>query len=444
MKVLLVQPDEKNLPGLNFGGLMTLEPIALELLAASIPEHEVKIIDLRIESKPIDYFLKKFRPDIVGVTGVTAQHELMQGIINTSKSYGAYTIAGGSHATFRYCLFSNLDAVVVGEGEGSFRKLVSALYNNSSLEEVPNLQFRKNDEWVATKHMLLDDWPLPNRALVGENKYTIFGKKVLMIEATRGCPHRCNFCVAPHLFNGRYRIRPAREVVEYISSMPHPIVLFPDPDFMASSKYVWSLVKELRMSGIKKQYMVMARSDEIIAEPELIKEFAKVGLLTVFIGYEGISQDALDRFGKDNSVTNNEQVMSILDECGVISLGSIIIDPNWGLEDFKTARLYSKKLRSDVTLFSILTPFPGTDISSEYDVTEDFSKFDLIHAVTKTSLPPELFHEEFLKLSKAAINDNVIKLGTKLIKHGLLSAIPKAVFGLVKYVRNLRYVSGWY
>lgn len=438
MKILLVQPNENNLPGLNFGGLMVLEPIALELLAASIPEHEVKIVDLRMETQPLSHFLKNFNPDIVGVTGVTAQHNLMQDIINTSKTHGAFTVAGGAHAAFAYQLFSQLDAVVFGEGEGSFRRLVSALNNGSPLEEVPNLRIHKNDEWISTKHALLDEWSLPKRDLVEGHKYTIFGKDVLMIEATRGCPHRCNFCVSPHLFSGRYRVRPVEEVVNYIASMPQPIVLFPDPDFLASSKHTWSLIEELKKSGLKRKFMIMARSDEIIAEPELIKEFAKVGLLTVFIGYEGTNQAALDKFAKDNVISNNERVMSVLDECGVISLGSIIVDPAWELEDFREAREYSKELKSDVTLFSILTPFPGTNISKEYAVIEEFSKFDLVHAVTKTSLPPEQFREEFLLISKATISDHVFKLGRKLMKRGLLSVIPKAVFGLVKYTRNLR------
>ena len=420
---------------------MVLEPIALELLAASTPEHEVRIVDLRMETQPLSHFLKKFNPDIVGVTGVTAQHNLMQDIINTSKVHGAFTLAGGSHASFDYQLFSQLDAVIVGEGEGSFRKLIAALNNNSPLEEVPNLRFYKNDEWVFTKHAVLDEWPLPKRGLVEDHKYTIFGKDVLMIEATRGCPHRCKFCVSPLLFSGRYRVRPVKEVVNYIASMPQKIVLFPDPDFLASFKHAWSLIEELKKSGLKKKFMIMARSDEIIAEPKLIQEFAKVGLLTMFIGYEGIDQAALDKFSKDNVIFNNEQVMSILDECGVISLGSIIVNPSWKLEDFKEAREYSKELGSDVTLFSILTPFPGTDISSEYAIIEELSKFDLVHAVTKTSLPPEQFREEFLKLSRATISDHVIKLGMKLMKHGLLSVIPKAVFGLVKYTRNLRDVS---
>jgi len=420
---------------------MVLEPIALELLSASIPEHEVRIVDLRMETQPLSHFLEKFNPDIVGVTGVTAQHNLMLDIINTSKAHGAFTVAGGSHASFAYQRFSQLDAAIVGEGEGSFSKLIAALNNNSPLEEVPNLRIHKGEEWVFTTHAVLDEWPWPKRDLVEGNKYTIFGKDVLMIEATRGCPHRCKFCVTPRLFSGRYRVRPVKEVVNYIASMPQPIVLFPDPDFLASPKYAWSLIEELKKSGLKKKLMIMARSDEIIAEPKLIQEFAKVGLLTVFIGYEGINQAALDKFAKDNAVSNNEQVMSILDECGVISLGSIIVDPSWKLEDFKEAREYSRKLRSDVTLFSVLTPFPGTDISSEYAIIEDFSKFDLIHAVTKTSLPPAQFQEEFQKLSRATISDHMIKLGMKLMKQGLLCVIPKAVFGLVRYVRRLSYVN---
>ncbi|HUV53100.1 MAG TPA: radical SAM protein [Dehalococcoidia bacterium] len=438
-----MQPDERILPGLNFGGLMVLEPMALELLAGSIPEHTVKIIDMRMAKSPLSYYLSEFKPDVVGVTGVTALHNSMQNIITRSKAYGAFTVAGGCHASFAYRQFYDLDVVVVGEGEGSFRMLISALETNSSLEEVPNLQIHKDNEWVPTKHVALDEWPLPRRDLVEGNKYTLFGKDFLVMEATRGCPHRCKFCVTPHLFKGRYRVRPVEQVVDYIASKLQPIILFPDSDFLASSKYAWSLLEAIKRSGLRKKYMIMVRSDEITAEPELIREWGKAGLLSVFIGYEGIDQIQLNKFNKDNLISNNEQAVSILDECGVISIGTLIVDPSWEVEDFRKARAYSRKLESDVTLFSILTPFPGTDIFPEYEIIEDYHNFDVIHPVVKTFLPPTQFQREFLKLAKATISDHSFKLGRKLVKHGLLNVIPKVVFGLAQYIRKMGNTEGY-
>ena len=48
------------------------EPLHLEILAATLPEHDVRIFDMRIEANLID-MLDKFQPDVVGVTALTTE-----------------------------------------------------------------------------------------------------------------------------------------------------------------------------------------------------------------------------------------------------------------------------------------------------------------------------------------------------------------------------------
>lgn len=64
MKILLVQPGQRR--GLGFKGLSVVEPLALELVAATLPEHNVQILDLFAE-KELAPALSRFQPDICGI-----------------------------------------------------------------------------------------------------------------------------------------------------------------------------------------------------------------------------------------------------------------------------------------------------------------------------------------------------------------------------------------
>ena len=48
MKILLIQPAQER--GLGFRSLAIVEPLGLESIAGSLPGHEIRILDLRLEN----------------------------------------------------------------------------------------------------------------------------------------------------------------------------------------------------------------------------------------------------------------------------------------------------------------------------------------------------------------------------------------------------------
>lgn len=401
MKILLVEPDDRSIPGLKLGGLCMTEPISLELVAAAVPEHEVMIVDLRLDDYPLDHYLYSFKPEIVGVTGVTALHNEINYVLEQAKKAGSFTVAGGPHASFAYQHLTNADAVVIGEGEGTFRDLVHVLNSNGDLSLVPNLAWRDGQRWIRNNSQNYELWPLPRRCLARDYRYTAFGHPAAMVEATRGCPHRCSFCLTPKLFRGRYRVRPVGDVVDYLNTRPEPVIIFLDPDFMASPKYVASLLGEIRKRKLSRKYLVSIRADEVVSNPELIHQWGKGGLLFAFIGYEAYTQQQLNSYNKDSVIDYNTEAVSILHETNIISIGTFIVEPSWSSTEFDQCLQYAKRLGSDITFFSILTPFPGTPIYDESKVTSSYDKFDVLHAVTETVLPYDEFQKNHSRISKA-------------------------------------------
>src|SRR3989339_186697 len=122
MRILLVQPDFRSRP-IGFRLFATPEPLALEILAAAVPDHEVAILDMRLDDTLVQT-LERFAPDVVAVTALTTEVYSARHVLETVKAHAAevFTVVGGHHATLLpgdFCL-PCVDAVCLGEGEVVF------------------------------------------------------------------------------------------------------------------------------------------------------------------------------------------------------------------------------------------------------------------------------------------------------------------------------------
>src|SRR3972149_11956753 len=119
MKVLLIYPPRRTKRGLHT--FILTEPLGLEAIAACLaPEHEVEILDARLE-QDIKGKLSSFKPEAVGIAAsftsiVYSTYEILSAV----KAYNpkVCTFVGGNHATLCHRDFAGrADAVVLGEGE---------------------------------------------------------------------------------------------------------------------------------------------------------------------------------------------------------------------------------------------------------------------------------------------------------------------------------------
>ena len=134
MKILLVQPATFEPGRLGLENVIWLsEPVALTSLAAMVPEHEVRILDMRLEEDLVfNETLRQFRPDLVGVTSMTTDCYQAKALLHIAKGMlgdGCFTIAGGHHPTLQPESFEDpcVDALCIGDGEETFVELVKHL-----------------------------------------------------------------------------------------------------------------------------------------------------------------------------------------------------------------------------------------------------------------------------------------------------------------------------
>jgi radical SAM superfamily enzyme YgiQ (UPF0313 family) len=418
VRVLLVQPPPPP-DYLGFRRTAVPEPLALESVGAvARPNHDVHLLDMRLDGA-LEETLADFEPDLVGVTCLTTEVYNALDLLRKVKAArpDAFTIVGGLHASLMPAdfQFPYVDAIVIGEGEQTFRELLELLDRRwpdrpgDALGAVSSLAWRQADNsWVFNKGRplmgSLDDLPMPARDLAAryaDQYFFLFDKPHGAIATSRGCPFRCNFCSVWKFYHKKCRYMSAERVVDELETLKPYTVSFVDDNFLANVPRAWKILELLKKRGIRKEFGMQARTDTISRHPDLLTAWREGGLETVLIGFEAATQDKLDAVAKGATVEQNERAMDVLNGLGVNMWGAFIVDPQFTHEDFRQLKAYREHKNIIYPQFTILTPLPGTDLYEQrYHelVTHDYRLFDALHAVLPTRLPREEFYREFAGL----------------------------------------------
>ena len=410
LRILLIQP-ECYVSGIGFRTVAMPEPLALEILAACVPDHEIRILDLRIEND-LPGVLADFSPELVGTTALTPEVYAARKVLQTAKDLcpNAFTVIGGHHATLLPQDFfrPEVDAIALGEGELVFSQLVKALDEGRDLSSVPDLIWRQNSRFVTNKSadtkINLDTLPLPRHDLVKQYRqeyFLLFDQPDSSVTTGRGCPYKCNFCSVWKFYKGKVRQMSAQRVVKEVLAIETDHITFVDDNFLLNHARENEIVDLLQAEGVQKRYSMQCRSDSIVRHPELVSKWAKIGLYGVLVGLEGSSNRILEKVDKKNTITTNSEAIKILHDHDIIIWGAFIVDPDWTEDDFKNLRDYVTEKQITHTQFTVLTPLPGTELYQQWRdklLTQDYRCFDTLHSVVPTRLKREDFYRHFANL----------------------------------------------
>lgn len=414
MSVLLIHPPQVGHIGLQ--RLTFVEPLALERIAAVVPEARPYILDMRLDSN-LEATLKETRPLLVGIAcPFTTQVPMVLRLADRVKQAAPKTIVvvGGHHPALvpRDFAVPSVDAIVMGEGEATFREVVERAREGDSLDDVPGLVLNGPDGQRSTPPRQpiadLDSLPLPARQLTARWRRRYFWINQVphaLVETSRGCPYRCTFCSVWRFHGPHVRYQSPERIVDEIAAVQEPHILFTDDNFFLNVPRARQAAELLLRRGLRKRYTFQARTDTIAQHPDLVEQWRKVGLVSVFLGLEAVSAEHLSDLDKRNTVENNEAAIDVLKRLGVGFVGNFIVDPAWGAAEFGELREYVIRHQLFNSSFSVLTPLPGTALHEELHdqiCTHDYQMYDLWHAILPTRLPREQFYHEFARLWQAA------------------------------------------
>jgi len=407
MNLLFVRPCPSS-ETIGLQHLMVVEPLELELLSAVKRKQDIaNIADLILEKRTIEYFLDKYKPDVVCITGYITNVSTIIDYCKISKKNNTsiITIVGGVHCEVCPEDFDDdsIDYRVVRNAIRVFPQLLNYI---DGLCDMPAGVMKKGDILESINLPNFDfSIPYPDRELTAKHRsryFYIFQNKVALIKTSFGCPFTCSFCFCRVITGGQYVQRPMEEIMIELEMIKEKEVYIVDDDFLIDKNRLNTFIIELKRRNIKKRFLVYGRADFIAANPELMHDLAEVGLKTVIVGFESFSDDELSTYNKKTSVEMYRQTMFVLKREKIECFATIIIPPHWDKSDFKNMIKVVKYLGLCFVNLQPLTPLPKTDISFPEEKIilnrKEYEKWDLAHvSVMPEKLSVSEFYSQILK-----------------------------------------------
>jgi radical SAM superfamily enzyme YgiQ (UPF0313 family) len=359
---------------------------------------------------------------------------------------GIITVVGGHHASVIPKDFAKdfIDFIVIGEGERTFPDLIDSLELKKDVYSVKGLAIPRDGDVLVTGERPLiniDEIPNPRRDLTAKHRHHYFRgtwRPIASIVGSRGCSFRCAFCCQWRLNRGKYRVRTPDLVVRELAKIEEPFVIFADDNSWEDSEWVEQLYMKIKDARIKKKYQIYARSDLITKKPHLIEKWREIGLAATLVGFESFRDDDLKKLNKRCTVSKNTEAAQILKANDVGIIGYFMVDPLYTEEDFSKLIEYVRSLDIDQPIFSILSPFPGTQLYEQVKdqlITDNYEYFDGMHSVISTGIPGLKFYECYKELfSKAYPKDKLIR---KMLRGKISFSLVQA-FYQKKYLNQIR------
>ncbi len=357
--------------------------------------------------KYIITLLKKFQPQIVGLTCMSFQYETAIEIAKIIKNINSniITIFGGYHPTLANDLISKskekqyIDYLIRGEGEEAFSRLIMALDGKDDISAIPNLSYKVEGNFIHNPRQPILDLEkilLPDRSSRITKHYSIFGRRGDVVEASRGCTMQCDFCCMPQMYGRTFRKYPVYRVIEDIknaSASGAKAVFFIDDNIFVNPAHLAELCEEILKHGLQDiHYTIQASVAGIARDPNLVKLMAQAGFKLVFLGIESIKKDNVRFLSKDKRVLEETSyAIGLLHKNNIIVVGGFILgSPGDDEESLWDHFHFAQQNHIDVPLFMLLTPFLKTGIREKIiqegllTNPDDFSFYDLSHANIRT------------------------------------------------------------
>lgn len=230
------------------------------------------------EDPPLDESL-----DLVVISTLTAQALDAYRLADRFRGVGHFrgaVVMGGLHVTsLPDEALEHADAVVVGEGEPVWPRVL----DDARAGRMQGIYSAKGTAFN------LADAPMPAFELLDMDRYNR-----ITVQATRGCPFKCEFCASSILLTPKTKTKPIAKVLAEIDAIaarwPRPFIEFADDNSFVHRRYWKQLLPELA----KRRIRWFTESDISVAEDdELLGMLRDAGCAEVLIGLESPEEKGL-------------------------------------------------------------------------------------------------------------------------------------------------------
>jgi anaerobic magnesium-protoporphyrin IX monomethyl ester cyclase len=379
LRVLLIDPkinlpiDVRNSPSLG-----------LAYLAAVSEQRgdQVRVLDMQVEDVQLPQVVSQFPPDVVGITATTVQIESAWRVARELKQVTkAAVVLGGPHPTVlpaESVERPEVDFVVRGEGESTWRELSDHLEKHESVADVAGITYRQNGEVVHSPDRPViedvDSIPFPAFHLFRMEHYSnlqptlddIDGPSYPLL-SSRGCPYRCNYC--SQILPRGWRARSPESVISewrwLVKELGAAEIGVLDDSFNIDRKRALAICDQIIAEKLSHVPWIMINGIRAnLADEELLGRMREAGCIRTAFGVESGNQRILDEvIHKQLSLDQVRAAFQAAKAVGMETIGFFIIGlPGETEETMEDTIRFACELDPVVANFSMATPFPGTEM----------------------------------------------------------------------------------
>jgi anaerobic magnesium-protoporphyrin IX monomethyl ester cyclase len=449
---------------------------ALASLAGNVDaHHRVAIADLILchdsARETLVRLIQEFSPEVIGLSVMTFQRHTADRIIDLARSLkpSAKIVVGGYDPSLAPEAYEEMDVdyIVRGEGEITFRELLRALESGSGVASICGLSYHTGEQWVhnplrPVNPLESGEIRLPKRSARVLRGYTLLGRQVDVVETSRGCTYDCSFCSIIEMRGRNFHTYSFERVLADIrDAQDHGArtIFLVDDNITLNVRRFEALCHAIIEAGLNRlDYFVQAMTSAIADHGETLAPLMRqAGFRYVFLGIENILDGDLQFLRaaakntghKNGSQAGNATLRAIewLHQNKMFVVGGLIVgNPEDTVESIE-ANLEFARRYVDWPYIQHPTPYPRTPMTQNFRkrglvTIERLEEYDGTTAVVRTEhVPAEEIEymrwkaERWMKLRHvpAAFRHDpwfVIRHGSKIFAHTFRGSTLRSALGL--------------
>lgn len=366
MKVLLIQPPSETQN-------LKVPPLGLAYLAAVLKKKKVtvKILDLTVENITLETYLTQEKPDIVGVSAIVTNSRNALSVANKTKQVlpNSFVVMGGPYPSMMrkrlLIKHSEVDAVIFGEAEITFPKLVKQLQHQKKLDTIEGLVFRRDNKIIVNLRpkpiLSLDQIPYP---ALDKLKMHLYGENAGVIFTSRGCPQQCIFCSRPifgRTWRGNSPEKVLQEIERLITKYNVSTLSVIDDNFTVDLNRAEKILEGIiaKKWKLKIYFWNGMRADHVTKN--LLCRMKKAGCIAANYGVESVDPQVISFIRKGVNLEQIERAISLTQQVGIrVNIFLMIGNPKDNAKSADKMIDFIKKTRVDGVHLSMATPLFGT------------------------------------------------------------------------------------
>jgi anaerobic magnesium-protoporphyrin IX monomethyl ester cyclase len=417
MRILLVNPPSglkvyeksKIVTAITNSPVLTMCTLAASARAVGA---QVSVLDLTISNSPSEDLtaeLKRFKPDMVGVSFTTQLYYEGQTIASIAKKHNpkVVTICGGIHTS---CMpedtlrEGDFDLACIGEGDNTLAELAAG----KNPTEVDGLVVKQNGGFFHTPPRKviedLDDLPYPAFDLFNIYRYkstrlTSKRDPVGYIETIRGCPYNCSYCCK--VFGRKVRYKSPERVLDeffYMRKLGFNDIHIKDENFTTDLNRAKLICELLLKRGWDRPWSLATGIRTKDLDREFLKLAIRSGCYSVAFGVESGDAHILASVNKKQDLQEMAEAIDMCTKAGLQTRGFFMLGlPEDTLETMDKTIDYACSLNLNYAKATVTIPLPGSPLYEYYEsrgllLSKDWSKYNPHTA-------PEIYHHQTLKWS---------------------------------------------